>query len=253
VTQLSILAYCGAGFAAAAAGAVNAIGGGGSLISFPVISALGVPPVTANATNTVALCPGYIGGTIAQRDDLGKIGPAARLNLYVAAGGGLLGSVLLSVTSNVTFRALVPWLILMSSVLLLVQDRLRAWLVTRTGGGRSHRLAELGALAVACTYGGYFGAGLGILIIAVLGIFSELPFVRLNAMKQLISFVVNIFAAAFLLGAGTVNLVLVAVMAPASLVGGNLGGRYAKSMSPRRLRIAVICFGAILTLVYFLR
>src|SRR5688572_19441773 len=121
--------------AALAAGAVNALAGGGTLITFPMLTFLGVPAVAANVTNTVALCPGYFGGTLAQWNDLR--GQTERLWLIVPAGilGGVLGGFLLLQTGERLFRELVPYLILLASALLAVQDLVRAWLARRLGEG----------------------------------------------------------------------------------------------------------------------
>lgn len=253
MTDISTLGHIALGFAAAGAGLVNAIAGGGTLISFPIMTALGVPAVRANATNTVSLCPGYVGGTFAQRKDLTGMGKGLRPRLIAAAVGGFGGSILLIVTSEAVFRQIVPFLILAASLLLAVQDRLRSWLFAQPNLHKSHLTLEIIAVTIASTYGGYFGAGLGIMLMAVLGLFSELPFNQLNAVKQLLSFVVNISAAAFLVFSGKVEWTLVAVMAPASLAGGHFGGRLAGSLPPRKLRAFVITFGVLVAVVYLVK
>ena len=250
--DVSALAHVACAGAALAAGVVNAIAGGGTLISFPVMTAVGVPAVRANATNTVSLCPGYIGGTYAQRADLQGLASHVKPQLVVSAIGGLLGSILLVVTSESVFRALVPYLILAAAILLAVQTRLRAWAVSRRSS-TPRRTVELAAIGATAVYGGYFGAGLGIMLMAVMGLFSDLPFTRLNAVKQLLSFVVNIFAATFFAFSGKVEWSLVLVMAPAALLGGQLGGRWATSVRPERLRVAVIVFSFAVAIAYLLR
>src|SRR4030042_3561576 len=150
-----------AGLAAAAAGLINALAGGGTLVSFPVLIALGVPDVAANITNTVALCPGCLGGAVAQREDLR--GQQRRLWLLVPAGivGGIVGSFLLLVASEQVFHVIVPFLILAAALLLAVQDRARDWILKQS----HHDPGEHGGGAVlpvglAAVYGGYFGAGM---------------------------------------------------------------------------------------------
>lgn len=253
MTDVSVLAHVGAAAAAIGAGLVNAVAGGGTLISFPVLTAIGVPSVRANATNTVSLLPGYLGGTYAQREDLQGLSKTVRPQLVASALGGLLGSVLLIITSESVFRALVPFLILAASLLLGVQDRLRAWIFKPGEHHETHIVAQVICVGLAAVYGGYFGAGLGIMLIAVLGLFSELPLNRLNAVKLLLSFVVNLFAAAFLSFSGKVVWSLVLVMAPAALLGGNLGGRLAKSLPPKKLRAFVIVFGVVVSIIYFVK
>jgi uncharacterized protein len=223
------------------------------LISFPVMTAVGVPSVHANATNTVSLCPGYIGGTIAQRKDLEGLAGHVRPQLVAAAFGGLLGSVLLVVTSESIFRAVVPYLILLAAILLAVQGPLRAWTAKHHRTGEPRRTVEILAIGATAIYGGYFGAGLGIMLMAVMGLFSDLPFTRLNAVKQLLAFVVNICAAAFLVFSGKIEWSLVLVMAPCALLGGQLGGRFAGSVSPEKLRLGVIVFAFAVAIVYLVR
>jgi uncharacterized membrane protein YfcA len=253
MNDISGWAHVAAGAAAVGAGLVNAVAGGGTLISFPILTAIGVPSIRANATNTVSLCPGYIGGTYAQREDLSEIDRSLRPLLVAAILGGLSGSVLLIISSEAVFRQIVPFLILGACGLLAVQDRLRTWLRGSTRLHGSHETMEVGAVVIASVYGGYFGAGLGIMLMAVLGLFSELPFNRLNAVKQMLSFLVNISAASFLALSGKVEWTLVAVMAPASLLGGHLGGRVASSLPPKKMRFAVIVFGVIVAIVYLVR
>jgi len=252
VTDISALAHVAAGAAAVAAGTVNAIAGGGTLISFPVLTAIGVPAVHANATNTVSLCPGYIGGTYAQREDLAGLGRSLRAQMVAAALGGLAGSILLITTSEAVFRQIVPFLILTACGLLAAQDRMRAWLKGRSAHA-THPAVEVLAVGAAAVYGGYFGAGLGIMLVAVLGLLSDRAFVQLNAVKQLLSFIINTCAAAFLVFSGKVEWTLVAVMAPAALIGGNVGGRLAHSLPAARLRACVIAFGVIVAIVYLVK
>lgn len=253
MTDISVLAHAAAAAAAVGAGLVNAVAGGGTLVSFPILTAIGVPAIRANATNTVALCPGYIGGTYAQRADLTGLQRGLRPQLIAAALGGLTGSILLIRSSEAVFKFLVPFLILGACVLLAFQDRLRKWLLSRARDGRSHAALELVSVTVASVYGGYFGAGLGIMLMAVLGLFSELPFNRLNAVKQLLSFLVNISAALFLSFSGKVLWSLVLVMAPASLLGGHLGGRVASSLPAGKMRAGVIVFGVTVALIYLVK
>lgn len=253
MTDISGLAHVAAGLGAAGAGLVNAVAGGGTLISFPILTAIGVPAICANATNTVSLCPGYIGGTYAQRADLAGLRRGLRPQLIAAALGGLVGSILLISSSEAVFRQIVPFLILGACALLGVQDRLRLWLSSRRREGQSHAALELAAVSVASVYGGYFGAGLGIMLIAVLGLFSELPFNKLNAVKQLLSFLVNISAALFLVFSGKIVWSLVLVMAPASLVGGHFGGSVATKLPPKKMRAAVIVFGVVVAIVYLVK
>ncbi len=238
--------------AAFAAGMVNALAGGGTLITFPVMTAVGIPPVMANVTNAVALCPGYFGGTWAQRKDLAGQGARLKLLLPLGALGGVVGAWLLLASGEKLFRTLVPWLILGASALLAAQDPLRRWLIKR---GRPAGDARLGAalpIASAAVYGGYFGAGLGVVMLATLGLTLDDSLTRLNAVKQALSFVINIAAALFFLGSDQVLWPVVGVMAVAALAGGSLGGRLASVIPAARLRLLVIAIGVGVGLFYLL-
>ena len=252
MSDVSALAHLAAAAAAVGAGAVNALAGGGTLISFPVLTAIGVPSVNANATNTVALCPGYVGGTWALRREIDATHEPLRARLVVAGIGGLTGALLLLFTSNAVFRSIVPYLILLSCLMLAVQDPLRRWVTRHRGSGRLAGL-ELGGTFLAGVYGGYFGAGLGIMLIAVLGLFSAVPFTQLNAVKQPLAAAINLSAAAFLVFSGKIEWSLVAVMAPASLLGGALGGRLSTYLPANRFKWAVITFGVVISIIYLVR
>ena len=241
--------------AALAAGAVNAIAGGGTLITFPMLTFLGIPAVMANVTNTVALCPGYFGGTLAQMNDLQ--GQKSRLWLVVPASilGGVLGGFLLLQTGERLFRELVPYLILLASGLLAIQDPVRAWLVRRMGEGHGASLEKLSWLPVglASVYGGYFGAGLSVIVLSALGLTLDDSLTRLNALKQAVAFTVNIAAAVFFLFSGQVIWSFALVMAIGALIGGVLGGRLASRIKPSALRWTVVIIGVVISIIYFLR
>jgi uncharacterized membrane protein YfcA len=259
VTPLQLVLAGGAGFAA---GGVNALAGGGTLISFPVLIALGLPPVSANVTNTVALSPGYLGGALAQRRAIAGQSQRVR-GLVVAAGvGGLAGSILLLFTSDDTFRVLIPVLLLVATVLLALQDRIRVALrigqprpgalgVPATARADARRLAI--PVVVVSLYGGYFGAGLGIMLLAVLGIMLHESLDRLNALKQVLALAINSTAAVFFLFSGRVFWVVALVMAVASMLGGALGGRMAGAIQPARLRAVVVLIGFAVAVGYAIK
>ena len=254
MTSLNAPQHALAALAALGAGAVNAIAGGGTLISFPALVALGAGRVEANITNTVALCTGYFGGAVAQRDELR--GERSRLaRLCGAAGlGGLTGSVLLVVTGEAAFKRLVPWLILLACALLGGQRWIRKALRLGTGEHATRPPAvTLGATYLVSIYGGYFGAGLGIMLLAVLGLLFGDGLKRLNALKQALALVINVVAAAFFTFSGHVLWTVVAVMAPASLLGGVVGGRLVGHIKPTVLRAVVVTYGTALALWYLVR
>jgi len=236
-----------AGVAALAAGFVNALAGGGTLISFPVLTALGVPAVDANVTNTVALTPGFLGGMVAQRRDLR--GQASRLWLAVPASavGGILGGLLLLRSDERVFLGLVPWLILLASGLIAAQDPVRRWL-TRRAERRSRPTHEgriALPLAIASVYGGYFGAGLSVVVLTGLGLVINDTLTRLNALKQVVAFSINIAAGVFFVFSGHVVWPIALTMAAGALAGGALGGALATRINATLLRRIVVGIGVV--------
>ena len=234
--------------AAALAGAFNAVAGGGSLISFPALLFVGYPAVTANVTNTVALFPGYVGGTIGYRRELeGQRGRAIVLGVNSTIGA-VFGSYLLLVSSPEVFERIVPFLILAACALLAVQTPLARMVQRRAGEGNAgwpnllalHVLQFIGAV-----YGAYFGAGLGIMMLAVLGIFLADTLQRLNALKGLMSLVINVVGAVYFALLAEVIWVAVGIMAVASLIGGRVGVALARRLNDRALRWMVVGFGVI--------
>src|SRR5258706_11093795 len=215
------LAFLMAGLAALAAGAVNALAGGGTLIAFPTLTFLGIPAVAANVTNTVALCPGYFGGTLAQWNDLR--GQKNRLWLIVPASivSGVVGGYLLLQTGEKLFKELIPYLILLASGLLAIQDPVRAWLTRRMAVGQGSSLEKLTWLPVslASVYGGYFGAGLSVIVLSALGLTLEDTLTRLNALKQAVAVSVNVAGAIFFFFLGESVWGMGIVMAARALVG----------------------------------
>ena len=254
--MMTVIQWLLIGLAAVAAGAVNALAGGGTLITFPVLTAIGIPPVVANITNTVALCPGYLAATFAQYKDLK--GQQRRLCLYLPAGamGGTAGGFLLLHTGESAFQALVPYLILFATGLLAVQDSFRVWLIHRSEHpGFLHKQENRGVLPafLASVYGGYFGAGVSVMVLAVLGLMLDDPLNRLNALKQAISFAINIAAATFFLFSDRVLWPVALVMAVGALIGGALGGKLAGHIKPAHLRRLVVGIGIGVAVVYLVR
>jgi hypothetical protein len=257
---LTALDYLAAAGAAGAAGAINALAGGGTLVSFPTLVGLGVPAVAANVTNTVSLLPGYLAGSWAQRDDVRPQLGAARALAVASVAGGLAGSVLLVTLPGRSFRVAVPYLILASCALLLGQDRLRDWVrppaptapaaasattpaPVPPAPASSPSLVLVLAVFAAAVYGGFFGAGLGIVLLAVLGLYRAGSLVQVNALKQVLSFVINLVAAGFFAFSGHVRWELVPVMAAASLLGGTAGGRLVTVIDAGLLRRVVVIAG----------
>jgi uncharacterized protein len=233
--------------AALVAGAVNAVAGGGSLISFPALLAVGYPALTANVTNSVALTPGYFGGTLGYRRELtGQRGRILALGA-ISAVGAVVGAALLLISSAALFERIVPWLIFLACGLLAAQTRLARLVRDRRpdgpAGADGHTAPLFAAQFLAAAYGAYFGAGVGIMMLAILGIFLADHLQRLNALKGLLSFLISVVAAVSFLLFADVSLLAVAVMAVASLLGGQLGVLLARRLDDRTLRWLVIVFG----------
>lgn len=237
------------------AGAINALSGGGSLLSFPLLTALGMPALSANVSNTVALLPGYLGAALALRRQLAGQGRRAALLLPAAAVGGLAGGGLLLVSGERLFTSLVPWLILLGAGLLALQEPLRAWLLRhpRRAGQSLPEAWSVGPVLLACVYGGYFGAGLGVILLAVLGLCLQDSLTRLNGLKQPISLVANSTAALLFLLRGPVDGGVVLTLGAGALVGGALGGRLARRLDPAQLRWVVVAIGLAVGLLFLIR
>lgn len=253
---MNLSGYIFAGLAAIAAGLINALAGGGTLITFPVLMAIGIPAVSANVTNTVALCPGYLGGTLAQSKDLRDQKKRLWIALPAAVLGGLAGGILLLRTGEKLFTDLVPFLILLASTLLAIQNPVRTWLTRRQEDGKSKPAAELWAFIpvfLAAIYGGYFGAGLSVIVLAVLGLIMNDTLTRLNALKQGIAFATNVAAALFFVFSGKVVWSVALVMAVGALLGGAIGGKLASRIKPATLRWMVVTIGFTVGIIYLVR
>lgn len=232
-----------AGFAA---GVVNAIAGGGSLISFPALLLTGMPSVTANATNTVAIWPGTVSSALAYRRFIGEERRRALVLSLPSLVGGLLGSIILIRTPETVFDAVVPWLILFACGLLAVQQRVAAWLASRRALERGGVPWELWvAQLLISIYGGYFGAGIGILMLAAMGIFLPDALQHANALKVLFSLLINGIAALYFLGIGAADIPYAVFMSVCALLGGWVGAHLAQRLPARVFRVLVISYGVV--------
>jgi len=253
---LSGLDYVLVGLAAVAAGSINALAGGGTLITFPLLIALGVPPIVANITNTVALCPGFVGGILGQMKDLRGQRRRFWTFLCSSVAGGIAGSTLLLNTGERAFQALVPFLILAASGLLAFQGAVRIWLVRRSEREAVKSRPEIWAIVLvglAAIYGGYFGVAMSVVVLMLLGWIVNDSLTRLNAVKQVVAFGANGAAAVLFLFSGKVLWVIALVMAAGALTGGIIGGRLAGRIKPETLRWTVVSIGLILSIIYFMR
>jgi uncharacterized protein len=244
------------GVAAIVAGAVSALAGGGTLITFPVLLAVGVPSVPANVTNTIALCTGYLGGTLAERKDL--FGEKQKIIAFgiTSAFGGLAGGVLLLNTGEATFRTLVPYLILFAAVLLVIEEPVHRWhkrRIGQSGPRRANKLWRLIPVFLASIYGGYFGGGLGTIVLAGLALEVQESITKLNALKQMISLCANVAAAVLFLFSNQVIWSAAIVMAVGALLGGIIGGFAADKIQPSVLRAVVVVFAVAIAIAYFVQ
>lgn len=242
--------------AAVAAGFINAMAGGGTLVSFPVLLAVGISPIVANVTNTVALVPGTIGGMWAQRDAFRSQYKRLLKLLPVSIIGGVAGGLLILNTREDAFKSLIPYLILGATLLLGFQIRIKNWVVSRIGHAHSENqnpIFMLSLVFLAAIYGGYFGAGLGVILMATLGLVTDENMTRLNFLKQALGFAINLAAAIYFAFSGKVDWMIAFVMIFGSLLGGWIGGRLAGKMKPEILRWIVVTAGFIAAMIFFIK
>jgi uncharacterized membrane protein YfcA len=253
---MPIINYIIVSLAAIAAGMINALAGGGTLVTFPALLAIGLPPVSANVTSTFALGPGFIGGTLAQINDLKGQRKRIWIGASAAVLGGLTGAILLLQTTEKIFTNLVPFMILLASCLLAIQTPLRKWMARHQARGSAKSIPEawfflpvfLGAI-----YGGYFGAGYSVILLAILSLLLNDTLTRLNALKQSIAFSVNVTAALLFVFSGKIVWSVAAVMMLGALLGGSLGGRLAGRVKPVTLRWIVVAIGFTVGMIYLVR
>jgi uncharacterized membrane protein YfcA len=235
------------------AGVINSIAGGGSLILFPTLVALGLPTVAANVTNSIAQWPGYLGGVAGFRSEY--VGQRRRIIRFgvVALLGGTAGSVLLLTTPSEAFDLVVPVLVLLASLLVAVQP-----LITRRV--KAHEVNEVGkdpawlyvALFLATVYGGYFGGALGVILVGVLGV--ALHRLKLaNALKSVLSATTATVTVVVFGLFADVHWDVVAVAAPGNLIGGFIGARIASRIPTTPLRLFIVCFGVAVSIYLFTR
>lgn len=235
------LAVVGAGMAA---GGINAIVGSGSLITFPTLLAVGYPPVTANVSNNIGLVPGSITTTLGFRRELqGQRARAIQLGAC-SASGSLLGAVLLLKLPSQVFDTIVPLLVLGAALLMAVQPRLTAWVAERRkDDARDVGIAPMALTFLAGVYGGYFGAAQGVIVLTMLSIFVHDLMKRSNALKNLLTGIVNAVAAVFFVIFANVAWEVVLLIGIGSLVGGYGGAHIGRRIDPMILRWIVVVVG----------
>ena len=230
-------------------GAVNAVAGGGTNLSFPALLWLGLPPVTANATSAVALWPGSLSGALGFRRALRAIDRRWWWLLLPSVAGGILGAVLLVEGPPRAFAAAAPWLVLGSTLLFAVEPALRRSIPT-LAEHHSLLLAHVAQLVIA-VYGGYFGAGIGILMLASLGLSGVEDLAQATGLKNLLAFAIKGAAVVYLALGGAVVWTVAAVMAVGALAGGWAGAHLAQRLPQRALRAAIVVLGMLMTIATF--
>ncbi len=252
-----VLGLIGLFLAGCIAGAINSVAGGGTLISFPALIAFGVAPVPANATNTAAVCPGALSSAFAYRHDLPRQRGLLTLLLLPSALGGLLGAWVLGITPNWLFARIVPFLVLFATILFGFRDRVAGRLNFGHEGSESTSLG--GRIWGFCfqlfvaAYGGYFGAGIGILMLASLGVMGFRDIHQMNAIKTVLSTLINGVALFYFIAKGLVVWTIALLMAAGAILGGYAGARLAKRVDQKYLRIFIVAVGLFVSFWLFLR
>lgn len=246
------------GVAAFAAGAVNSVAGGGTFFSFPALLAVGVPPVVANASNSVSLWPGSLSGAWAYKRELVPLRAYLVPMSVVSLLGGIAGGLLLLRTHDGQFARLIPWLLGFATLLFALAPRLSAWLARwrashPAGPGRRASPAAWLTQALVSVYGGFFGAGMGILMMASLAISGHEDVHEINAIKNLLSAVIYSVTVVTFIVAGAVSWPHTLVMIATATAGGYWGATMARRVPAAWLRRFVVAVGAGLTLYYFHR
>jgi len=235
-----------------AAGTINTVVGSGTLITFPVLLSLGVPPVTANVSNTIGLVPGGFSGVYGYRRELaGQRDRLLRLGL-ASLIGGVIGASLLLVLPAGVFRAVVPALIVLALVLVVLQPRLSRRFIAagQPGTGRHPRLLWILVLLTG-VYGGYFGAAQGVLLLGALGALLDSNLQRVNALKNVLALVVNLVAGVLFIALAHPDWIYVAIIAVGSSFGGQLGALVGRRLPPLALRVVIVVVGVV-ALIKFL-
>lgn len=240
--------------AAFVAGAINSIAGGGTLISFPALVWLGLPSLTANATNTVALWPGSLGGMLGFRKELEHTDRWLLSLVFPSIVGGIAGAMLLRWTAPAIFDLLVPFLILFATLLFMAQQPIQQRLNRGVdSGGRLHVGIAIGFQFLVALYGGYFGAGIGILMLAALSILGVSDIHRMNALKNFFALCINGVAAVYFAWAGMVSWPDALVMALGATIGGYAGAGAARRLGRVAVRRLVVVLGFTMALALALR
>lgn len=233
------------------AGALNAAAGGGSFLTFPALVYAGVPPIMANATSTASLLPGYVSSVIPFRNDIRHY-PPRQLLLFTAlsAVGGIVGALLLLITPNTVFSAIVPWLLLIATLVFAFGEKAKRFFASESG--ERPLVLQAGIFAVS-VYGGYFNGGLGIMLLALFAAAGVQNLHIMNGLKNFFSVVLTTISVAAFAFADIIEWRATLVMAVAATIGGYVGGHGAKRVPKPVLRTAIVVVGLIMTAIFFAR
>lgn len=230
-------------------GACNAMAGGGTFFTFPALMAVGLPPVVANATSAIAIWPGHAVSLVGYRAELARQGARLRQGAPAFVAGSVAGAVLLIVAGNAVFRQLIPWLILTATLLFALGPRLRRWVLVHRSGHVPAGLLFAVDFVVA-VYGGFFGAGLGILLMAVLTLGGLDDLNDANAVKNALSTIASTVAVLVFAGTGVIAWGPAAAVLAGAMAGGYIGARIARAVPAWALRTVVIALGLLLFVYY---
>ncbi len=248
-------------FAAMIGGGLNSVAGGGSFVAFPALLYAGVPPINANATNTVALWPGSMASAWAYRKDLATQRGILPLLSVISLVGGVLGAVLLLLTPQNTFKTLIPYLLLVATLLftfsgLIVSTLKKLKASRRPPGSTEPEKTGLGGIGliqfVTAVYGGYFGGGIGILMLATFALMGMQNIHAMNGLKTILASFINGVAVFTFVIAGAIYWPQALLMVVGGIIGGYFGAFLALKINPRFVRYFVIVFGFIMTIYFFL-
>lgn len=243
MTGLEIAIVVAAGFLA---GGINTVVGSGTLITFPVLLAVGYPPVVANVSNSLGLVPGSVSGAIGYRRELKGQGKRLLRFGTVTVFGAVTGALLLLVLPAGTFEAVVPALIVVALVLVLLQPLIARKLAARSQDRHPHGgIPLLVGVFVTAIYGGYFGAAQGVILIALMGIFMDEALQRLNAVKNVFTALANLVSGLVFVFVADVDWLVVGLLAGGSIVGGVVGARIGRRLRPFWLRAAIVVVGSV--------
>jgi uncharacterized membrane protein YfcA len=253
---MHVLLFLGAGFFA---GVINAVAGGGSLLVYPLLISMGIAPITANATNTLTIWPGALSSAYGYRKHLRRMPNKYYWLLLPSVMGGLFGAIILKRTPNHTFEYIVPWFILLAVILLALQTRIHRWLYTKkniNAQKKHHSLITIlvgFGLFIVSTYGGYFGAGYGIIMLAFLGFTALSDIQQMNGLKNLGGVGINLAASIYFIIYHLIDWKVVPFLLIGSVLGGLFGSAYSIKLPGSLIRKIVIVIGLVVTIVLLIR